>query len=98
MPVLDAGKSVNTFMVGLGISSAAMVGNSMGGVVAVNLAIDKPDLVTKLVTIGGVGANLLSPQPTEGLQLLQEFADDPAPAPVDSVAGHGVAQRAGRSP
>ncbi len=77
MPVLDAGKSVNTFMKGLGIPSAAMVGNSMGGVVAVNLAIRKPDLVSKLVTIGGVGANLFSPQPTEGLQLLQEFADDP---------------------
>ncbi|WP_299569950.1 alpha/beta fold hydrolase [uncultured Williamsia sp.] len=77
MPVLDAGKSVNAFMKGLGIPSAAMIGNSMGGVVGVNLAIRKPELVSKLVTIGGVGANLFSPQPTEGLQLLQEFADDP---------------------
>ena len=77
MPVLDAGKSVNVFMKALGIESAAFIGNSMGGVVGVNLAIRKPALVSKLVTIGGVGANLFSPQPTEGLQLLQEFADDP---------------------
>ncbi|MBJ7290801.1 alpha/beta fold hydrolase [Williamsia sp.] len=77
MPVLDAGKSVNVFMKALGIDSAAFIGNSMGGVVGVNLAIRKPALVSKLVTIGGVGANLFSPQPTEGLQLLQEFADAP---------------------
>ncbi|GGF14196.1 alpha/beta fold hydrolase [Williamsia phyllosphaerae] len=77
MPVLDAGKSVNVFMKALGIESAAFIGNSMGGVVGVNLAIRKPALVSKLVTIGGVGANLFSPQPTEGLQLLQEFADAP---------------------
>lgn len=61
----------------LGIASAPMIGNSMGGVVGVNLAIRKPDRVEKLVTIGGVGPNLFSPSPSEGLRLLQEFADDP---------------------
>lgn len=49
----------------------------MGGVVGVNLAIRKPDRVEKLVTIGGVGPNLFSPSPSEGLRLPQEFADDP---------------------
>ncbi|WP_338837056.1 alpha/beta fold hydrolase [Gordonia polyisoprenivorans] len=77
MPVLTAGKSVITFMDALGIASAPMIGNSMGGVVGVNLAIRKPDRVEKLVTIGGVGPNLFSPSPSEGLRLLQEFADDP---------------------
>ncbi len=50
----------------LGIASAPMIGNSMGGVVGVNLAIRKPDRVEKLVTIGGVGPNLFSPSPSEG--------------------------------
>ncbi|WHU46447.1 alpha/beta fold hydrolase [Gordonia sp. L191] len=77
MPVLTAGKSVITFMDALGIASAPMIGNSMGGVVGVNLAIRTPDRVEKLVTIGGVGPNLFSPSPSEGLRLLQEFADDP---------------------
>ncbi|MDL9935170.1 alpha/beta fold hydrolase [Gordonia sp. ABSL1-1] len=77
MPVLTAGKSVVAFMDALGIDSAPMIGNSMGGVVGINLAIKKPDRVAKLVTIGGVGPNLLSPSPSEGLRLLQEFADDP---------------------
>ena len=77
MPVLTAGKSVIAFMNALGIDSAPMIGNSMGGVVGVNLAIKKPDRVAKLVTIGGVGPNVYSPSPSEGLRLLQEFADDP---------------------
>ncbi len=77
MPVLTAGKSVITFMDALGIASAPMIGNSMGGVVGVNLAIRTPDRVEKLVTIGGVGPNLFSPSPSEGLRLLQDFADDP---------------------
>lgn len=76
-PVLTAGSSVIRFMDGLGIESAAMIGNSMGGVVGINLAIKKPDRVAKLVTIGGVGPNLTSPSPSEGLRLLQEFTDAP---------------------
>ncbi|MEZ5213306.1 MULTISPECIES: alpha/beta fold hydrolase [unclassified Gordonia (in: high G+C Gram-positive bacteria)] len=76
-PVLTAGAAVIRFMDGLGIDRAAMVGNSMGGVVGINLAIDHPERVEKLVTIGGVGPNLLSPSPSEGLRLLQEFTDAP---------------------
>lgn len=80
-PVLTAGASVIRFMDALGIDRAAMIGNSMGGVVGMNLAIRKPDRVERLVTIGGVGPNLFSPSPSEGLRLLQEFTDTPADAP-----------------
>lgn len=76
-PVLTAGSSVTRFMDAVGIESAPVVGNSMGGVVGVNLAIKKPDRVSKLVTIGGVGPNVFSPSPSEGLRLLQEFTDAP---------------------
>jgi 2-hydroxy-6-oxonona-2,4-dienedioate hydrolase len=76
-PVLTAGSSVTRFMDGMGIESAAMIGNSMGGVVGINLAIKKPERVAKLVTIGGVGPNIFSPSPSEGLRLLQEFTDAP---------------------
>lgn len=76
-PVLTAGASVIRFMDDLHIDSAAMIGNSMGGVVGINLAINHPDRVAKLVTIGGVGPNLFSPSPSEGLRLLQEFTDAP---------------------
>lgn len=76
-PVLTAGGSVIRFMDALRIDKAAMIGNSMGGVVGVNLAIKKPERVEKLVTIGGVGPNVFSPSPSEGLRLLQEFTDAP---------------------
>ena len=76
-PVLTAGGSVTRFMDGLGIESAPMIGNSMGGVVGINLAIKKPERVSKLVTIGGVGPNVFSPSPSEGIRLLQEFTDAP---------------------
>lgn len=76
-PVLTAGAAVIRFMDALGIESAAVIGNSMGGVVGVNLAIKYPERITKLVTIGGVGPNVLSPSPSEGLRLLQEFTDEP---------------------
>ncbi|WP_143965848.1 alpha/beta fold hydrolase [Gordonia zhaorongruii] len=76
-PVLTAGSSVIRFMDALNIDKAAMIGNSMGGVVAINLAIKHPDRVAKLVTIGGVGPNVFSSSPSEGLRLLQEFTDAP---------------------
>ncbi|MBM7365621.1 alpha/beta fold hydrolase [Gordonia hydrophobica] len=76
-PVLTAGASVIRFMDALSMPSAAMVGNSMGGVVGINLAIKHPERVEKLVTIGGVGPNLFSSSPSEGIRLLQEFTDAP---------------------
>lgn len=77
-PVLAAIESVSQFMDALRIDSTALVGNSMGAVAAANLAIHAPQRVTALVTIGGIGANLFSAAPTEGVRLLAEFADAPS--------------------
>ena len=77
-PVLTAGSAVIRFMDQLGIESAAMIGNSMGGVVGVNVAMKHPARVRKLVTIGGVGPNIFSQHPSEGTRLLQDFADAPS--------------------
>ncbi|WP_405137266.1 alpha/beta fold hydrolase [Nocardia sp. NBC_01388] len=77
-PVMTAGDAVIRFMNALGIDSAPMIGNSMGGVVAVNLAITHPERVQKVISIGGVGASIFSANPSEGTRLLQEFADGPS--------------------
>ncbi|WP_327145296.1 alpha/beta fold hydrolase [Nocardia sp. NBC_01327] len=77
-PVLTAVDSVLRFMDALGIESAPLVGNSMGGVVGVMAAIAHPARVDKLVAIGGVGTNIFSPGPSEGTRLLREFADNPS--------------------
>lgn len=77
-PVLTAIESVQRFMDALDLESAAIVGNSMGGVVGAMFALAHPTRVDKLVAIGGVGTNIFSPGPSEGTRLLREFADSPS--------------------
>lgn len=76
-PMLSAPDSVIRFLDGLGIDRADFIGNSLGGQVAAGIAIRHPDRVRRLVTIGGVGRNLYSPMPGEGINLLVEFTEDP---------------------
>ncbi|MFD9666410.1 alpha/beta fold hydrolase [Rhodococcus sp. NPDC059968] len=76
-PMLTAGDAVLRFLDGLGLDEVAMLGNSMGGIVATQFAIAHPDRVGKLITIGGIGKNLFSPGPGEGINLLMEFTDEP---------------------
>ncbi|MDH3022785.1 alpha/beta fold hydrolase [Gordonia alkanivorans] len=76
-PMAMAQTSVGLFLDGLGLGAVNMIGNSMGGIVAARVAIDEPHRVSKLVTIGGMGKNVLSSGPSEGIKLLMEFTDDP---------------------
>jgi pimeloyl-ACP methyl ester carboxylesterase len=76
-PFMTAPKTVLRFLDGLGIDRAHVIGNSMGGIIALTVAMASPDRVGRLVTIGGVGRNILSPGPGEGLNLLMEFTEDP---------------------
>ncbi|MFD8098778.1 alpha/beta fold hydrolase [Nocardia fluminea] len=76
-PMLTALDAVVRFVDALGLDSVDIIGNSMGGGVALNYAIAHPERVGKLVTIGGIGRNLFSPGPGEGIKLLQEFTEEP---------------------
>ncbi|WP_109788899.1 alpha/beta fold hydrolase [Mycolicibacterium chlorophenolicum] len=76
-PMVTAQGTVTPFLDALDIERAHIVGNSMGGGVGVNTAITAPDRVDRLVTIGGIGTNVFSPGPSEGIRLLQEFTEDP---------------------
>lgn len=64
----------------LGIEKAHVIGNSMGGQIASLIAAKHADRVERLVCIGGVGMNIFSPFPAEGLNLLSAFAEDPSEA------------------
>ncbi|WP_137725538.1 alpha/beta fold hydrolase [Prescottella subtropica] len=77
-PVLTASAAVTRFLDALGLESAAIIGNSMGGVVGAHVAMRHPTRVEKLITIGGVGPNIFSQSPSEGTRLLRAFADDPS--------------------
>ncbi|MGZ4542637.1 MAG: alpha/beta fold hydrolase [Mycobacteriaceae bacterium] len=76
-PMMMAYESIGKILDGLGLGAVDMIGNSMGGIVAANVAINEPGRVHKLVTIGGMGKNILSPGPGEGIKLLMEFTDNP---------------------
>ncbi|RMI28001.1 alpha/beta fold hydrolase [Nocardia stercoris] len=76
-PMVTALDAVVRFVDALGLERVDIVGNSMGGGVALNYAIAHPERVGKIVTIGGIGKNIFSPGPGEGIKLLQEFTENP---------------------
>ena len=76
-PMVTAQGVVAPFLDALGIERVDILGNSMGGGVGINTAIHHRHRVGRLVTIGGIGTNVFSPGPSEGIRLLQEFTEDP---------------------
>lgn len=76
-PMLAAQRAVPLFLDGLGLDRVSIIGNSMGGGVAIDFALQHPERVERLVTIGGIGGNLYSSFPGEGIKLLSEFTDNP---------------------
>src|SRR6202020_765915 len=75
--LITALDAVVRFVDALSLETVDIVGNSMGGGVAINFAIAHPDRARRLVTIGGIGRNILSPGPAEGIRLLQECTEEP---------------------
>src|SRR5215469_12487769 len=59
----------------LGIEQAHLLGNSMGGYVALEFALAYPDRVSRLVGMGpgGLAANVFGPDPAQGARRLPEF-------------------------
>ncbi|MCV7400120.1 alpha/beta fold hydrolase [Mycobacterium fragae] len=76
-PMVTAFDAVVRFVDALGLQVVDIIGNSMGGGIALNFAIAHPERVRRLVTIGGIGRNVFSPAPAEGIRLLQEFTEEP---------------------
>jgi 2-hydroxy-6-oxonona-2,4-dienedioate hydrolase len=67
----------------LGIERATLIGNSMGGMTSIRFAIEYPDRISHLITMGSPapGVNALSPAGmSEGLKILTETYGDPSPA------------------
>src|SRR6201996_5509658 len=77
-PMITALDAVARFVDALELKTVDVLGNSMGGGVGINYAIAHPDRVGKLVTIGGIGRNILTAAPAEGIRLLQEFTEEPS--------------------
>lgn len=63
----------------LNINKVSLVGNSMGGHVAVAFTLAYPDMVNKVVLMGGGtgGKSLFQPTPAEGIKRLQKVYREP---------------------
>ncbi len=63
----------------LNISRIHLIGNSMGGHSAAVFTLDYPDLVNRVILMGGGtgGVSPFVPMPTEGIKLLQQVYREP---------------------
>ncbi|MFI9628778.1 alpha/beta fold hydrolase [Streptomyces sp. NPDC052042] len=68
------------FMDELGLGKAAFIGNSMGGATAIRFAVEHPERLSHLITMGAgaTGAKLFGAGgPTEGIKILQKGYREP---------------------
>lgn len=65
-PMVTAQGAVTPFLDALDVDRVDIVGNSMGGGVGINTAINAPERVGRLVTIGGIGTTIFSPGRAKG--------------------------------
>lgn len=78
------------FMDALGIEKAALVGNSMGGIVALAVAADHPERVSHVITMGPGSSPMprlfgAGDGPTEGLKHLQQAYRTPTPEAMQAL-------------
>ncbi len=76
-PVAATLAAATAFLDSLAIERVDLLGNSFGGMIGSHLAAQQPHRVRRLCTIGGMGANLFSAFPGEGVNLLVDFTEAP---------------------
>ncbi|MCS6802159.1 MAG: alpha/beta fold hydrolase [Chloroflexota bacterium] len=85
-PIESGASAVEEALDSLGIARAAIVGNSLGGCVAVQVAVDRPDLVRKLVLISCALGPAASREAIEAASRQSGFYDaDGLPLPRDAA-------------
>jgi pimeloyl-ACP methyl ester carboxylesterase len=72
---------LNGFMAAVGIDKAHIVGNSMGGQVAMKLGLDYPDRLTRVVIIGSTPMRpIFAPFPVEGIKMIARYYKGSGPS------------------
>lgn len=81
---------------GIGIEKASLLGNSMGGYVALEFALAYPERVERMVLMGpgGLAVNILGPDPSEGARRLGDFMMAPSKAAMEAWVDTMVANKA----
>ena len=74
-----AANTLAEFMDQQGLTKAHLIGNSLGGSVAVRFVLDHPDRADRIVLMGpgsALSIGLFAPRPSEGIRRLMEFQAD----------------------
>jgi 2-hydroxy-6-oxonona-2,4-dienedioate hydrolase/4,5:9,10-diseco-3-hydroxy-5,9,17-trioxoandrosta-1(10),2-diene-4-oate hydrolase len=79
-PFGDLASAIGGLLDGLGIDRAHLVGNSYGGAAALRLAIERPELVDRLVLMGPGGVGTTRALPTAGLNALLAYYGGDGPS------------------
>jgi 4,5:9,10-diseco-3-hydroxy-5,9,17-trioxoandrosta-1(10),2-diene-4-oate hydrolase len=81
---------------GVGIEKANLLGNSMGGYVALEFALAHPGRVNRMVLMGpgGLAVNILGPDPSEGARRLGDFMMAPSKAAMEAWVDTMVSNKA----
>lgn len=90
-----AADAVARLMDALGIEKAHLLGNSMGGYVALEFALAYPDRVDRLVLMGpgGLAVNVLGPEQSEGARRLGDFMMAPSKKAMEAWVDTMVANK-----
>ena len=81
-PIGASINSIMSFLDKMDIASTHIIGNSLGGMLGASIAAFNGDKVKSFVSIGGLGMNVFSPFPGEGINLLSAFVEDPSKARI----------------
>ncbi len=77
-PIGASVESIISFLDKMGIKKTHIIGNSFGAVLGGLIAAYHPKIVNSFISIGGLGTNIFSPFPGEGITLLSAFVEDPS--------------------
>lgn len=84
IPIPATVDAIARFIDAMGLESAHLIGNSYGAIIAAHLAARFPEKAGRFIAIGGIGVNIFSSFPGEGLTRLVDFIEDPTRARIES--------------
>lgn len=84
IPIPATVDAIARFIDALGVEKVHLIGNSYGAIIGAHYAARFPEKMGRLVAIGGIGVNIFSSFPGEGLTRLVDFIEDPSRAKIET--------------
>ena len=76
-PIASSVECIIEFLKKMDVPKTHLIGNSFGAILGGLISAYHQDKVNRFISIGGLGTNIFSPFPGEGISLLAAFVEDP---------------------